>query len=187
MARSTSIARRLANRLRVRRATLRDLDALVHQRRAMWMDLGITDSARLDKADSDYRQWTRTRMKNHQLMAWVVDDREGRVAGGGCVWLHPIQPSPRWLSTVQPYLLSMYTEPEFRRRGVASMIVWEAIEWSREQGYGRLALHASEMGRGVYKKFGFTRGWEMRLNLENGSQKTGRSQTVHARRKVARS
>jgi GNAT superfamily N-acetyltransferase len=60
----------------------------------------------------------------------------------------------------------MYTHPEFRRRGVASMVVHEAIEWCRVRGYGRLRLHASEMGRSVYRKFGFKRGWEMRLDLE---------------------
>lgn len=185
MARVPSETQQRANGLSVRRATLRDLDALVHQRRAMWIDLGIKDSARLDKADRDYRRWTQTRMRNRQVVGWMVEDKRGMIAGGGCVWLHPIQPSPRWSSTLQPYLLSMYTEPEFRRRGVASMIVREAIEWSRKQGYGRLALHASEMGRGVYKKFGFTRGWEMRLNLESGTQKSTRSRAPGDRRQLA--
>ena len=187
MARASSETQRIASRLRVRRARLRDLDVLVHQRRAMWMDLGIKDSARLDKADRDYRRWTQTRIRNHQLIGWMVEDKRGRIAGSGCVWLHPIQPSPRWHSTLQPYLLSMYTEPEFRRRGVASMVVSEAIEWSRKKGYGRLALHASEMGRGVYKKFGFTRGWEMRINLENGSQKSTRLRAPGARGQPHRS
>jgi hypothetical protein len=46
------------------------------------------------------------------------------------------------------------------------MVVSKAIEWSRKQGYGRLMLHASDMGRKVYSKFGFKRTWEMRLDLE---------------------
>jgi GNAT superfamily N-acetyltransferase len=80
--------------------------------------------------------------------------------------LHPIQPNPRRDYTMQPYLLSMYTEPDFRKRGVASIVVSKAIEWSRKHEYGRLVLHASDMGRKVYKKFGFKRTWEMRLDLE---------------------
>lgn len=186
MARVTSRTQRPTKKLTARRATLKDLDVLVHQRRAMWMDLGIKDTARLSRADRDYRRWAETRIRNHQLMAWVVENRSGKVAGGGCVWLHSIQPSPRWPNAVQPYLLSMYTEPEFRRRGVASMVVGKAIEWSRNHGYGRLTLHASEMGRSVYKKFGFTRGWEMRLNLENTFQKSKRSRTLPARGQVVR-
>ena len=76
-----------------------------------------------------------------------------------------VQPRPHRESRVQPYLLSMYTEPDFRRRGVASMVVKEAIEWCRRNKHERLMLHASEMGRGVYSKLGFKRTWEMRLDL----------------------
>jgi len=63
--------------------------------------------------------------------------------------------------------LSMYTEPDFRKRGVASMVVKEAIRWCRKRRYERLMLHASKMGRGVYRRLGFKRTWEMRLNLGN--------------------
>ena len=81
------------------------------------------------------------------------------------MWLQQVQPRPHRASMVQPYLLSMYTEPDFRRRGVASMVVKEAIRWCRKKGYEVLMLHASEMGRRVYSKLGFKRTWEMRLDL----------------------
>jgi GNAT superfamily N-acetyltransferase len=152
--------------LTIRRAGLSDLETLVHQRRAMWMDLGVRDQERLESADKSYRRWIKARLKNRTLFAWLVQDRGGRIAGGGCLWLHPIQPNPRRSFMLQPYLLSMFTEPDFRRRGVASMVVSKAIEWSKKQGYGRLMLHASDMGRKVYSKFGFRRTWEMRLDLE---------------------
>jgi GNAT superfamily N-acetyltransferase len=156
-------------KLIVRPATLRDLDTLVQQRRAMWTDLGVKDPARHHKADKTYRRWAETRMRNHQLMGWVVQNRKGAIAGGGCLWLQPIQPNPKRTKTLQPYLLSMYTDPDFRRQGVASMIVDKAIEWSRNHGFERLMLHASEMGRTVYKKSGFYRTWEMRLDLNRAS------------------
>ena len=146
-------------------AGLRDLDALVHQRQAMWKALGVRNNELHEKGDRVYKRWARARLKNHQLMAWVVKSADGRMAGGGCVWLQPIQPRPRRTSMVQPYLLSMYTEPDFRRRGVASMVVKEAIKWCRKKGYERLMLHASMMGRGVYRRLGFKRTWEMRLDL----------------------
>ncbi len=43
--------------IKVRRATLRDLDVLVHQRRAMWEDMGIDDRPALDEADQVYKRW----------------------------------------------------------------------------------------------------------------------------------
>lgn len=153
------------SKLSVHKAGLRDLDTLVHQRRAMWLALGVRNNEQHVKGDRVYKRWARARLKNHELMAWVVKSSDGRVAGGGCVWLEPVQPRPHRASMVQPYLLSMYTEPDFRRRGVASMVVKEAIEWCRKNKYERLMLHASEMGRKVYSQLGFKRTWEMRLDL----------------------
>lgn len=144
---------------------MRDLETLVHQRRAMWKALGIRNNELHTKGDRVYKRWARARLKNHDLTAWVVKSSDGRVAGGGCVWLQSVQPRPHRESMVQPYLLSMYTEPDFRRRGVASMIVTEAIDWCRRNRYERLMLHASEMGRKVYSNLGFKRTWEMRLDL----------------------
>src|SRR2546430_3985959 len=117
------------SKLIVRPAGVRDLDALVHQRRAMWKALGIRNNERHEKGDRVYERWARARLKSHELMAWVVKSSDGRIAGGGCVWLQPVQPRPHRASMVQPYLLSMYTEPDFRRRGVPSMVLREAIEW----------------------------------------------------------
>lgn len=158
--------RRIArSKLSVHAAGLRDLDALVHQRQAMWKALGVRNNELHEKGDRVYKRWARARLRNHQFMAWVVKSADGRMAGGGCVWLQPVQPRPHRTPMVQPYLLSMYTEPDFRRRGVASMVVKEAIKWCRKNKYERLMLHASEMGRRVYSQLGFKRTWEMRLDL----------------------
>ncbi len=104
------------------------MDALVHQRREMWKDLGVKNQKLHDEADRVYRRWARDRLKNETLVAWIVNSRDDRVAGGGCLWLQPIQPRPGRSSQLQPYLLSMYTEPDFRRKGVASLIVTETVE-----------------------------------------------------------
>lgn len=165
MARRLSPARGKGQKLTVRRATLRDIDILVHQRRAMWIDLGVKDGVSHRRGDRVYRRWALARMRRHDLIGWVVESRDGSVAGGGCLWLQPVQPRPHRRAMFQPYLLSMYTEPRFRRRGVASMVVQAAIDWSRRQGYERVMLHASKMGMPVYRRLGFRRTREMRLDL----------------------
>lgn len=168
-------------------ASLREIEILVRHRRAMWRALHIRKKTLLDKADKEYAAWARARLRSSRLKAWIVKDNNGKIAGSGCVWLQSIQPRPGNPLKVQPYLLSMYTEPVFRRRGVASLIVEEAIDWSRKNGYQRLLLHASETGKKVYRKYGFKRTWEMRLRLPaaththrknvsvRGAQKSGRS------------
>ncbi len=81
--------------------------------------------------------------------------------------MQPTQPHPERRKRKQPYLMSMFTEPSVRGKGVASEIVRAAVEWSRANGYTYVMLHASEMGRGVYERLGFERlVWLMRLKLE---------------------
>ncbi len=150
---------------KVRKATLKDLPILVHQRRAMWRVLGERDPDELDRADKVYKQWARSRMKNGTLMGWVAENG-GEVLGGGCVWLQPVQPRPGYNLMIQPYLLSMYTEPRSRGLGVASGVVEKALEWCRKNRFLQLRLHASEMGRKVYLKHGFQRTWEMRRRIK---------------------
>src|SRR3989442_10477855 len=133
--------------LSVRTADVRDLDALVHQRRAMWKALGIRNNELHEKGDRVYRQWARARLRNHQLIAWVVKTDDGRTAGGGCVWLQAVQPRPHRASMFQPTLLSMYTEPDFPRPGVAPTACAEAIEWCRKGKDERAILFPREMGR----------------------------------------
>jgi GNAT superfamily N-acetyltransferase len=59
----------------------------------------------------------------------------------------------------------MYTEPEWRRRGLASRLVQEAVKWAKRDGYSEIRLHASSMGRRIYIRQGFKRTWEMKREL----------------------
>src|SRR5712692_3343720 len=158
-----------SRRFRVRRASLKDLELLVQHRRGMWSDMEVGDSSELDVADRAYRVWARQRLKNGSLLGWIVEDARGRVAGSGCLWLRSVQPFPGSTGPAEPYLLSMYTDPGFRHQGVASRVVKSAVDWCKRGGYPLMRLHASRMGRGVYKQQGFERSWEMRLRLKKGS------------------
>ena len=127
-------------------------------------DLGLAKE-KLDRADREYRTWVRNGLRKRTLIGWIVEDNQGRIGGSGCLWLQPIQPRPGIRTYVQPYLLSMFTEPRFRGKGVATKIVDEAKRWSRKRGFPQLVLNASKMGRGVYSGRGFKRSWEMRARL----------------------
>jgi GNAT superfamily N-acetyltransferase len=148
----------------VRRASLRDLDLLVRHRRTMWADIGGYSEAELRAADPVYRRWARTRLGSGALVFWIVAV-DGADAASGGVWLQPVQPRPRWPRGIQPYLLSMYTEPEFRGRGFGRRIVQAATAWVKNEGYPRFTLHASVQGRGLYEGLGWERTWEMKIEL----------------------
>ncbi len=64
------------------------------------------------------------------------------------------------------YAHSVYTEPKHRRNGLARRILNGMIEYCHENGWPRINLHASELGRGLYEDLGFKPTNEMRLVLE---------------------
>jgi GNAT superfamily N-acetyltransferase len=151
--------------LKLRRATTRDIDILVHQRRGMWFDMGERNPIKLGRHDRAFRRWVQPRLRRGTVVGWLIEaEREGIVAGA-IVWLRPSIGRPGVPHLVQPFLLSMYTEPQWRRQGLASRIVEEAVKWTRKNDYRGLWLHASLMGRRLYVRRGFKRTWEMMLEL----------------------
>ncbi len=165
--RTSSSSRRkheLSRKIKIRRASTRDIDILIDQRRRMFEDLHHWSDSEHEIGDRTYRRWALDLMRR-KLFAGFIAFLEGSPVAGGCVWLREIQPRPGLLVGRSPYLLSMYTKPEYRGLGLATRIVREAMKWSKSQGYGAMSLHASKLGRRVYKKIGWRRTWEMSVRL----------------------
>jgi len=136
----------------------------------MWEAIGGRTPRELDRADPIYRRWMRRERRAGRFVAFLAEDASGRVIGSGAVWLQPAQPRPGKLARESmPYILSMFTEPEARGRGVASSLVRAMIAYATRRGYRRIFLHASAQGRPVYAALGFVPGNEMRLELPVGS------------------
>ena len=153
-------------RVTYRRTTNADLDMLIDHRHRMWSDIGNRREEDITEHDGRYRRWARSRLRSGELVGWVAESKERAVVGSGCVWFRPDQPRPGLLSLISPYILSMYTEPGWRGRGIATRIVRELVRECRTAGYPNVELHASKFGRGVYGRMGFERTWEMRLWID---------------------
>ncbi|HYB53590.1 MAG TPA: GNAT family N-acetyltransferase [Thermoanaerobaculia bacterium] len=153
-------------RLHLRWATVADLPTLVRHRRRMWAEIRRYPRAWLDDHDVVYARWVRRLMVARRFLGLLVEDAHGTIVGSGGLWLMPAQPRPGPLGRGEmPYILSMYTEPAYRGRGVASRIVRAMVRWARGRRYGRIVLHASRFGRPVYNRLGFEDGSEMRMDL----------------------
>src|SRR5207249_2498399 len=61
----------------------------------------------------------------------------------------------------QGLIVNVFTEPDWRRRGLAQLLMEQIIAWSREQRLDGLVLHASDDGRVLYEKLGFVPTTEM--------------------------
>jgi GNAT superfamily N-acetyltransferase len=127
----------------------------------MFEDMGAHDLFALDSSDLVYRKWIKDALRRGKVVGWIVEV-DGQLADSGCIWLQHSLPNPHGeTKLVRPYLFSMYTESEFRRRGVASLILRGSVAWCKKNGFQRMRLHASKKGRAFYQEYGFVRTWEM--------------------------
>ena len=145
--------------------TLDDLDLLVDHRLLMWKEIHPDMTERVEQSRELTRKWIGSKISEGSLTSLIVKNFEGRAVGSGCILVKEDQPRPGSSQMRYPYLLSMYTLPEYRKMGVASSIVKESIKWSRDNGFDRISLHASNQGKSIYEKFGFQQTNEMRLKL----------------------
>ena len=60
-------------------------------------------------------------------------------------------------------IINVFTEPQWRRQGVALLLLQGIIDWARTERLDRLVLHASDAGRALYERLGFVGTNEMRL------------------------
>ena len=149
--------KRLHRTWRVRPATLRDVPILVRQRRGMFEAMGEGEPALLDQADREFARWMRAQFRARRLVGFLAVTARGKIGAGGMIWLQERQPRPGFAGGGVPYLMSMYTEPDSRRQGLATMIITSALDWCRAHGHQRLSLHASPAGEGLYRSLGWKR------------------------------
>ena len=117
------------------------------------------------KARTRLEEW----LTSGDYVGWLATpaDQSELVVGGAGVQLQRILPRPVDDVTIgegrQGTIVNVFTEPEWRRRSIAGLLMQEIINWSKTEKIDRLILHASDDGRPVYEKLGFKESNEMLL------------------------
>ena len=147
----------------IRRATLADIPHLLHHRRAMFLEIGNSEEeiAPTIEAARLYLDWA---LADGSCRAWVAVHRASVIGGGFIVFAHwPAVPGSG--KPCRPWILNVYVEPAFRRRGIARALMETMIQHCREENFPFVSLHASDLGRPLYEQMGFVPTNEMRLDL----------------------
>jgi GNAT superfamily N-acetyltransferase len=142
---------------KVRSAALDDLATLIRQRRSMFRDMGNFSEAEQAALVDAYAAYLPQALGEGAYWGWLAETAEGRVAAGGGVAILTR------LGVRRAYICNVYTEPEYRRRGLARQLMETMLAWCRAEGFAAVNLHASQAGRPVYEKLGFEPTNEMRL------------------------
>jgi GNAT superfamily N-acetyltransferase len=99
-------------------------------------------------------------LKSGQYVGWLVScasQPESIIAGAG-IQLVSTLPRPLGGSTLgegwQGIIINVFTEPQWRRQGIASMLIKEIVNWSKSEHLDWITVHASDEGRAIYERLG---------------------------------
>jgi GNAT superfamily N-acetyltransferase len=155
----------------VRMATHADLGALTHHRVSMFRDMAELPLHLETELTEASNSFFHAALASGEYVAWlaVTNDARERVAAGAGLWLRPMLPRPTPTGIIQgreALVANVYTEPEWRRRGVAALLMRHLLDFAREHHIRRVRLHASDDGRRLYESLGFVPSNEMKLDYQ---------------------
>ncbi len=159
-----------------RKAAVDDIDELVKLRIEFLKEANHEtniDAEILNKCAEALYNYFNFRMIDDSFIAWIALD-EGKIiaTSGMCFYNTPplfkkVDSVMHFMDGRVAYIMNMYTLQEYRRKGIARILFDKIVEEAKTLGYRKITLHATEMGRKLYKTFGFVEvDDEMVLNIE---------------------
>jgi GNAT superfamily N-acetyltransferase len=148
----------------IRPATPSDIPEILRQRRRMYEDMDHTDPAAPDAMSRLSFDYLHQAIPEGSVRAWLALHDQHAFAGGA-VLITSWPARPYDLECRRATILNVYTDPEYRRRGIARLLMETMIDWCKRKGLARVNLHASDAGRHLYESLGFEPSNEMRLKL----------------------
>jgi GNAT superfamily N-acetyltransferase len=155
----------VTSEIRIRRGAHADLAAILRHRLGMFREMGIGDPSQFDAYASEFPPFVLQAMDSGMYQSWLAETSAGEIVAGDAVYLVPWPATPAERKQQRAFLLNVFTEPAFRRQGIARTLVRTLLDWWRDQGFRSVRLMPSEFGRTLYQSLGFQPTGEMRIEL----------------------
>ncbi|MEX5404685.1 GNAT family N-acetyltransferase [Stenotrophomonas sp. WED208] len=157
-----------------------DLDLICAHREAMFRESGRPADV-LEQMAGPFRAWLAPRLASGDYFGFALTDQGRPIAGIGLMLIdwppHPAHPE----QDSRGYVLNVYVEPAYRRRGIARTLMSWADRAFAERGVTYAVLHATEQGRPLYADLGWAPTREMARTLDAaapGSQSSANPATL---------
>lgn len=155
---------------RIRLATIADAETIASHRARMFRDMGQLTEEAFQVLRLKSRERIEQDMRAGSYVSWLASlaGAPNQLIAGAGIQLRRVPPHP----TANPaeiadgrhgVIVNVFTEPEWRRRGLAAFLLRQIIDWARVQKLDRLLLHASKEGRSLYERLGFVATNEMKF------------------------
>lgn len=136
-------------------ATLEDIDLLVKSRIEVLRAANkLSDSVDMSEVETSSREYYKRALSGGTHMAILVMDGSSFIGAGG-VSYYEVMPTYHNPSGKKAYIMNMYTNPAYRRQGIAYKTLDMLVQDAKKRGITQISLEATDMGRPLYEKYGF--------------------------------
>ena len=134
-----------------KRLTEKELDIFIEMRINQLREEGAKEDIDLVPALRDYYK---RHMADGTFVSWLAVDNEEIIGTSGMSFVEkpPYFGCP---SGKMGLLSSMFTNPRYRRMGIAKELLHRVVEEARRYGCGTIQSTASDMGVKLYESYGF--------------------------------
>ena len=139
--------------IQYRKLTSGDLDTFIQMRISQLREEGATEDIDLAPSLKDY--YVR-HMADGTFVSWLAMDQDRIVGTSGMSFVE----KPPYFGCPSGrigLLSSMYTDPRYRRMGIAKELLSRVVDEARAYGCGTVQITASDMGVMLYTDFGFVK------------------------------
>ena len=139
--------------IQYRKMTPSDVDNFISMRIKQLREEGATEDIDLIPALKDYYG---RHMADGTFVSWLAVDGEKIVGTSGMSFVE----KPPYFSCPTGrlgLLSSMFTDPSYRRMGIAKELLSRVVDEARKYGCGSVQITASDMGVLLYTDFGFVK------------------------------
>jgi GNAT superfamily N-acetyltransferase len=141
--------------IKIRKATLMDAQLIAKARVELLNEASgpLSDEEKNELFLSN-RAYISKGLANLTLITFLAFDAENFV--GTCsATLYSLLPGKKLPDGRQAYVQNMYIVPEYRRKGLGRKLLSAVVEEAAKLGHTRVSLHATDMGKELFKSFGF--------------------------------
>ena len=139
-----------------KKLTEAELDTFINMRIAQLSEEYTSEGRTVPDVDlrSALKDFYHRHMADGTFVSWLAMDRDKIIGTSGMSFVE----KPPYFSCPTGklgLLSSMYTDPDYRRMGIAKELLHRVVEEARNYGCGAVQITASDMGVKLYTAYGF--------------------------------
>ena len=111
----------------------------------------LEQSTDMSAVETETRKYYENFLGKNEHFAVVAYDGNIPI-GTGAISFYKVMPTYHNITGEKAYIMNMYTDPDYRRKGIATKILKMLIEETKRRRIVEVTLEATKMGKPLYEK-----------------------------------